>query len=96
MRIATVLLSSLVALLVTATALVYIPARIGQNRIYPEAAPDDSMPQSRPYRSYGYQDQPKPDSVRLAGADSDSNPQRYYSESEGWTYFTPPVNHARP
>jgi hypothetical protein len=94
MRVATVVLSFLVALSVAAAGLVVIPGYIGQNRIYPEAAPDDSTPGSRPYRSYGNQ-QAKPDTVRLAGADSDPNHQRYYSESEGWTYFNLPADDAR-
>jgi hypothetical protein len=78
MRVTTVVLSFLAALLVTAAALVYIPAYIGQSRIYPEGPPDQAVAETKAYQSYG--------SVAQGNVGSDPNHQRYYSESEGWTY----------
>ena len=91
MRVATVVLSLLVALLVTAAALIYIPAYVGQSRIYPETGSRHTGPQARAYHSYGYE--PQADTRRLAEvAGADPNHQRYYSESEGWTYYTLPAS----
>ena len=80
MRFMTLLLSFLVLLALTAMAMTYVPAYVGQSRIYVQA--EDSTPEARPYRSYG--------SVAVA----DPNYQRYYSESEGWTYYTLPASEA--
>ena len=79
MRLVTLVLSFLVILALTGMAMTYVPAYIGQQRIYVQG-PQDSTPAARPYQSYGY------------ASAADPNHQRYYSESEGWTWYTLPAN----
>jgi hypothetical protein len=79
MRLITLVLSFLVILVLTGMAMTYVPAYVGQQRIYVQGV-EDSAPEARPYQSYG--------SVAV----SDPNHQRYYSESEGWTWYTLPAN----
>jgi hypothetical protein len=85
MRIVTLVLSFLVILLLTGMALTYVPSYIGQQRIYVQA---DSTSEVRPYYSYGQA------SPEVGAGAADPYHQRYYSESEGWTYYTLPANGA--
>jgi hypothetical protein len=89
MRVASIVFSFVVTLSLTAAALTYVPRHIGQQRIYVEGS-SDSSPEPQPYRSYGYEGNPNPDSAPITSGDSDPYHQRYYSESEGWTYYTLP------
>ncbi len=86
MRLVTLLLSFLVILLLTGMALTYVPAYVGQHRIYVQA-PEDSTPEVRGYQSYGYAS----GTLDTRGnRNAASDPNRYYSETEGWTYYTIP------
>lgn len=75
MRIAGLVFSSIVTFSVAAGVLTYVPGYVGQHRIYVQ----------------GHRANTHPDSVRSAVHNSDSSLQRYYSESEGWTYYTLPA-----
>ena len=81
MRAVTLVLSFLVMLVLTAMALTYVPGYVGQRRIYVQSLAD-STPEARAYYSYC-----------SAGA-PDPYHQRYYSETEGWTYYTLPADGA--
>ncbi len=86
MRLVTLLLSFLVILLLTGMALTYVPAYVGQQRIYVQGG-EDSTPEVRGYQSYGYAS----GSLGTPGdRNAASDPNRYYSETEGWTYYTIP------
>jgi hypothetical protein len=89
MRILSLVFSFLVTVSVTALALSYVPDYVGQQRIYVQAA-SDSTPDPKPYRAYGDTGVADPDSSATASAELDPYHQRYYSESEGWTYFSLP------
>jgi hypothetical protein len=89
MRLASLVFSFLVTLSLTALALTYVPGHIGQQRIHVPGRPDSS-PNPQPYRSYGHSGNTNPDSARGANGEFDPYHQRYYSESEGWTYYTLP------
>jgi hypothetical protein len=76
MRIAGLVFSSIVTFSVAAGVLTYVPGYVGQQRIYVR----------------GHHGNTHPDSARsVAVHQSDSTLQRYYSESEGWTYYTLPA-----
>ena len=76
MRIAGLVFSSIVTFSVAAMVLTYVPGYVGQHRIYVQ----------------GHHGNTHPDSARSAAVHhSDSTLQRYYSESEGWTYYTLPA-----
>jgi hypothetical protein len=66
--------SFLVTLSLVAAALSYVPGYVGQQRIYVG-------------RHQGNTDR---DTARTAPGDSDPYYQRYYSESQGWTYYALP------
>jgi hypothetical protein len=91
MRLVTLVLSFLVMLVLTGMALTYVPAYVGQSRIYVQGA-EDSTPEARPYQSYGYA---SAGSDTLGQGATASDPNRYYSQSEGWTYYTLPADGAR-
>ena len=85
MRVVGVVFSSVVTLSFTALALTYVPRHIGQQRIYVQDH-SGSDPALKGYRSYGYPG----DTARTATDESDPYHQRYYSESEGWSYYSLP------
>jgi hypothetical protein len=89
MRILSLVCSFLVTVSLTAMALTYVPAYVGEDRIYVQGLPD-STPAPKPYHAYGSPENTGPDSARTADGELDPNHQRYYSESEGWTYYTLP------
>lgn len=80
-----------VGLLVT----VSMPAA-GQSRAPGDTAQDSTYAQG--YRAYSsdrsasrsYRGNTNPDATRTATANADPYLQRYYSETEGWTYYTLP------
>ena len=74
MRILGLVFGLLAALTMVAAALAYVPGYVGQRRIYVRDYPGKIHPSS----------------ARAAAAVPDPNVQRYYSESEGWTYYTLP------
>ena len=75
MRIVGLVLTLLVTLSMAAAALTYVQGRTGQDRIYVQGHPGSS---------------PSPSSRLIATGSTDPYHQRYYSESEGWTYYTLP------
>jgi hypothetical protein len=81
MRVVTLVLSFLVMLAMTVMAMTYVADYVGQRRIYVQSAAD-STPEARAYYSYGVASAPDP------------YHQRYYSETEGWTYYTLPADGA--
>jgi hypothetical protein len=90
MRIAGLVFGFIATLSVTAAALAYVPAYVGQHRIYVQ---DSLSPQDqRPYHEYGYSGNTTPDSGRTATGKPDPYHQRYYSQTEGWTYYTLPLD----
>jgi hypothetical protein len=92
MRIMGLVFSFMVTLSLTALALTYVPAYVGQNRIYVQS-PADSTSDHQAYQSYGFSANASADSS-LAATRSDPHHQRYYSASEGWTYYTLPAEDA--
>jgi hypothetical protein len=88
MRIAGPVFALFVTISVTAAALTYVPAYVGQHRIYVQDW--RSAPDQKPYRSYGYPGVTNPDTARSATGKPDPYHQRYYSQTEGWTYYTLP------
>jgi hypothetical protein len=89
MRVGVLVLSLLVTLSVAAVALTYLPGYVGQHRIYVQSYRDSSR-DHKPYHSYGYLRDTNPDTARAGIGNRDPYRQRYYSESEGWTYYTLP------
>ncbi len=89
MRILGLVFSFTVTLSLTALALTYVPAYVGQSRIYVEGL-EDSTSNPQPYHSYGSSDSTSLDSTP-GSPESDPNHQRYYSATEGWTYYTLPA-----
>lgn len=89
MRIMGLVFSFTVTLSLTALALTYVPAYVGQSRIHVQG-PEDSTAVHQPYHSYGSSDSASLDSTP-AGPEPDPYHQRYYSATEGWTYYTLPA-----
>jgi hypothetical protein len=79
MRLSSLVFSFLVTLSLAALVLTYVPGYIGQHRIYVHGA---SVNTNR--------DTTK-DTTLTVAVDSDPSLQRYYSETEGWTYYTLPA-----
>ena len=79
MRVSSLVFSFLVTLALAVLVLTYVPGYIGQQRIYVHGAAVNTN-----------RDTTK-DTTRIAVADSDPSLQRYYSETEGWTYYTLPA-----
>jgi len=89
MRGVGLVLSLLVTVSVAAVALTYVPGYVGQHRIYIQGRLSSS-PDATPYHAYGYLGKSDADTARAVSADLDPYHQRYYSESEGWTYYALP------
>ena len=89
MRIVVLVLSFLVTVSVAAMALTYVPRYVGQHRIYVQGRAGSSS-DHQPYHSYGYLGTTVPDTARADSGALDPHHQRYYSESEGWTYYALP------
>jgi hypothetical protein len=70
--------SFLVTLSLVAVALTYVPGYVGQQRIYVQGDPRNT----------------DRDTARTAPGDPDPDHQRYYSQSEGWTYYALPSSSA--
>jgi hypothetical protein len=87
MRVVGLVFSLLVTVSLTAMALTYVPDYVGQQRIRVQGS-SDSFPGPKPYHSYGSRGNTNPDTAQTAK--SDPHHQRYYSESEGWTYYSLP------
>jgi hypothetical protein len=75
MRIAGLVFSSIATFSIAAAVLTYVPSYIGQNRIYMQGSWTDTIP----------------DTNRIDSGTVDRDHQRYYSETEGWTYYTLPA-----
>ena len=91
MRIIVLVFSFVATLSLAALALTYVPSYLGQQRIYVQGRPGFSS-EHQPYHSYGHLGHTNPDTAGTATGDLDPYHQRYYSESEGWTYYTLPSN----
>ena len=91
MRIVGLVFSFLVTVSLTATALTYVPDYVGQQRIQVQGS-SDSFPGPKPYHSYGSLGNTNRDTAQAAIEESDPYRQRYYSESEGWTYYSLPAD----
>lgn len=89
MRILGLVLSFTVTISLTALALTYVPTYVGQSRIYVQGS-EDSTSAHQPYHSYGSSDSASRDSTP-ASHEPDPYHQRYYSATEGWTYYTLPA-----
>ncbi|HZN99184.1 MAG TPA: hypothetical protein VFB61_15730 [Gemmatimonadales bacterium] len=89
MRIMALVFSFTVTLSLTALALTYVPAYVGQSRIYVQGS-EDSTSVHQAYHSYGSSDSASRDSAP-ASPEPDPYHQRYYSATEGWTYYTLPA-----
>jgi hypothetical protein len=89
MRIVSLVFSFLVTVSLAAMALTYVPDYVGQQRVHVQSG-SDSSPDPQPYHSYGSQANTKQDTTQAAIKESDPYHQRYYSESEGWTYYRLP------
>jgi hypothetical protein len=89
MRIIRPLIALLVALSVAAAVLTYMSDYTRENRIYPSAHRRSSADYHL-LRNWSYRGDASRQGSRAAPGDSDPYRQRYYSESEGWTYFTLP------
>ena len=90
MRIIVLVFSLLATLSLAALALTYVPGYLRQP-IYVQGRSGFS-PDYQPYHSYGRPGDTHPDKAGTATGYFDPNHQRYYSESEGWTYYTLPSN----
>jgi hypothetical protein len=89
MRLMGLVVSFLVTLSLAALALTYVPEYLGR-RIYVQGRSGISS-DHQSYHSYGHRGNTNPDTAGIATGDLDPNHQRYYSESEGWTYYTLPA-----
>jgi hypothetical protein len=89
MRSVGLVFSFVVTLSLVAVALTYVPRYVGQHRIYVQG--HGRSPSSHtPYHTARYLGNTDRDTARTAPGDPDPNHQRYYSQSEGWTYYGPP------
>jgi hypothetical protein len=89
MRILGLVLTLLVTLSMAAAALTYVQDYTGQNRIYFDGH-RPSSPGHGPYSNSRYRRDTTPDIGRTVRGNLDPYLQRYYSQSEGWTYYTLP------
>ena len=89
MRIVGLVFALLVTLSMSAAAQTHVPGYTGQDSTqvqgYRPSAPDPN-----PYNNFGYPGNTNPDTGQTATRSADPYLQRYYSESEGWTYYTLP------
>ena len=89
MRNVGLVFSFLVMLSLVAVALTYVPAYVGQQRIYVQGhgrfSSNDTL-----YHTARYLGNTDRDTARTAPGDPDLYHQRYYSQSEGWTYYALP------
>jgi hypothetical protein len=88
MRIMGLVLSLLATLSLAAWALTYVPGYLRQP-IYVQGRSGSSL-DHQPYHSYGHSRHANPGTAETVTGDLDPYHQRYYSESEGWTYYTLP------
>ena len=89
MRVLGLVFSLTVTLALTALALAYVPAHVGKQRIYVQERWVNS-PDHKPYHTYGKLGSTDRDTAPTTTIEPDPYHQRYYSESEGWTYYTLP------
>jgi hypothetical protein len=89
MRTAGLVFSFLVTLSVIAAALSYAQGHTWQERIYLQGH-GRSAPDYSGYNGFGDSGSTNPDTARTVAGDPDPYLQRYYSQSEGWTYYTLP------
>jgi hypothetical protein len=87
MRIIRPVFALFLALSIAAAALIYLQSHSWEDRIYIQGH------RPSPYRMYAnssYRGSTSLQAGRAAPRDPDPYLQRYYSESEGWTYYTLP------
>jgi hypothetical protein len=85
MRIVRPIFALLVSLSMAAAVLIYMERQARQEWIYVQGRSTASPDQNSNYAA-----DTTPDTVRIATGKTDPYLQRYYSESEGWTYYTLP------
>jgi hypothetical protein len=89
MRNVRLVFSFLVTLSLVAVALTYLPGYVGQHRIHVQGH-RRSTSDHAPYHTARYLGNTDRDTARTAPGDPDPYFQRYYSQSEGWTYYALP------
>jgi hypothetical protein len=89
MRIVGLVFSLLVTLLMAAVTLTYVQGYVGQHRIYVQGR-WRSSPDHSPHNNSSHLSDTNPDTGRAATGYPDPYLQRYYSQSEGWTYYALP------
>ena len=87
MRIVGLVFSFLVTVSLAVMVLTYLSDYVGRQRIYVQGG-SDSSPDPQPYQSYASQGNSNRDTAQASSEESDPYHQRYYSESEGWTYYS--------
>ena len=85
MRVLSLIFSFLVTVSLAAVTLAYMPGYVGQQRIYVHGH-QGSPPDHAPYHNGTN----STDTALTAPANRDPYLQRYYSQSEGWTYYALP------
>ena len=85
MRIVRPIFALLVSLSMAAAVLTYMERQARQEWIYVQGRSTPS-----PDQNSNYPADTTPDTVRIAAGNTDPYLQRYYSQSEGWTYYTLP------
>jgi hypothetical protein len=93
MRIMVLVFSLLVTLSLAALALTYMPGYLGRPIYIQGRSAFSSDHQS--YHGYGHVRDTNPGTAGTVIGDFDPYHQRYYSESEGWTYYNLPANSGR-
>jgi hypothetical protein len=94
MHILGLVVGLLVTMSMSAAAQAHVQGYTRQDSTYAQGYRPYS-PDHSPY-NYGYPGNTNPDTGRTAAANADPYLQRYYSESEGWTYYTLPKSSSEP
>jgi hypothetical protein len=90
MRIVRLVFALLVSLSMAAAVLAYMERQSQQDWIYAQAHSP-----STPDRISAYPADTTPETGAIATGNPDAYLQRYYSESEGWTYYNLPQSSSR-
>jgi len=89
MRIPGLVVALLVTLSMSAAAQTYVHGYTRQDGTYVQGY-WRSSPDHNPYNNYSYPGNTNPYTGQTATGDPDKYLQRYYSHSEGWTYYNLP------
>jgi hypothetical protein len=95
MRILGLVFALLVTLSMSAAAQTYVQGYTRQDGTYVQGH-WRSSPDHNPYNNYSYPGNTNPYTGQTATGNPDTYLQRYYSHSQGWTYYTlPPSSSGR-